>query len=66
MVYMGKEARMNEMIKSPMPIPENVGITVFLAGPMKGAPKWHWRCYLPESLSLPAMGKLEEAGGLGG
>lgn len=31
---------MNEMIKSPTPIPEDTGFTVFLAGPMKGAPKW--------------------------
>jgi hypothetical protein len=31
---------MNDVIKSPTPIPEDTGLTVFLAGPMKGAPKW--------------------------
>ena len=31
---------MNEVIKSPTPIPEDIGFSVFLAGPMKGAPKW--------------------------
>lgn len=31
---------MNEVIKSPTPIPEDTGLTVFLAGPMKGTPKW--------------------------
>lgn len=31
---------MNGMIKSPTPLPEKTGLTVFLAGPMKGAPKW--------------------------
>lgn len=31
---------MNEMIKSPTPLSEKTGLTVFLAGPMKGAPKW--------------------------
>lgn len=31
---------MSRMIKSPTPLPEKTGVTVFLAGPMKGAPKW--------------------------
>lgn len=31
---------MNGMIKSPTPLPEKTGLTVFLASPMKGAPKW--------------------------
>lgn len=31
---------MNRMIKSPTPLSEKTGLTVFLAGPMKGAPKW--------------------------
>ena len=31
---------MNEVIKSPTPLLEKNGPAVFLAGPMKGAPKW--------------------------
>ena len=31
---------MNTVIKSPTPLGEKKGFTVFLAGPMKGAPKW--------------------------
>ena len=31
---------MNVVIKSPTPLPEKKTLTVFLAGPMKGAPKW--------------------------
>ena len=30
----------SSVIKSPTPILEKKGFTVFLAGPMKGAPKW--------------------------
>lgn len=29
----------NRVIKSPVPVVKE-GLTVFLAGPMKGAPKW--------------------------
>lgn len=31
---------MNSVIKSPTPLPKKEGPSVFLAGPMKGAPKW--------------------------
>lgn len=31
---------MNTVIKSPTPLGEKKSFTVFLAGPMKGAPKW--------------------------
>lgn len=31
---------MNQYIKSPLPIPEDTSVKVFLAGPMRGAPKW--------------------------
>ena len=30
----------SKVIKSPTPVLEKQGFTVFLAGPMKGAPKW--------------------------
>jgi len=32
---------MNVVIKSPTPLPEKKTLTVFLAGPMKGAPHIH-------------------------
>ena len=32
---------MNGMIKSPTPLPEKMGLTVFLAGPMKGVKHVH-------------------------
>ena len=37
---MPKTSSLNQMIKSPTPLPEDMGFSVFLAGPMKGAPKW--------------------------
>ena len=31
---------MNKYIKSLLPIPEDSSVKMFLAGPMRGAPKW--------------------------
>ena len=35
-----KKESLNRVIKSPTPVNEKDGLTFFLAGPMKGAPKW--------------------------
>ena len=47
---------MNPVIKSPTPLPEKTGLTVFLAGPMKGAPKWQRTVpKLAESLGIDGV-----------
>ena len=47
---------MNVVIKSPTPLPEKKKLTVFLAGPMKGAPKWQRTVpKLAESLGIDGI-----------
>lgn len=47
---------MNPVIKSPTPLPEKTGLTVFLAWPMKGAPKWQRTVpKLAESLGIDGI-----------
>ena len=47
---------MNTVIKSPQALPEKTGPVVFLAGPMKGAPKWQRTVpKLAESLGIDGV-----------
>ena len=47
---------MNEVIKSPTPLPQKKGPAVFLAGPMMGAPKWQRTVpKLAESLGIDGV-----------
>jgi len=47
---------MKVVIKSPTPMPVKRSLTVFLAGPMKGAPKWQRTVpKLAESLGIDGI-----------
>ena len=47
---------MNKYIKSLLPIPEDSSVKVFLAGPMRGAPKWQKTVpSLAESLGIDGV-----------